>query len=98
VVLGVEEVGALQVRVALLFVGIDTGDIHADLDLRFGEVALVELGGAAPLGEFTAHLGKDHVAHAEGDVGVRGVEVVFGVAHGLDVSPATHHGKRRKID
>src|SRR6266404_1505311 len=69
----VEEIRALQMRIALLDAGVDAG-----LDLGAREVLLVHLDGAGHLGERAAYGAHHEVAHRELHARVRGVEVPGG--------------------
>ena len=78
VLLGVEEVGRLEVPVALRLARVDARDVDLDLHRRLRRVRRVEgeLGG--PLGEVAADLRENHVPHAEADVRVLSVDRVGG--------------------
>src|SRR6185312_646332 len=68
--LGIEEVGRLEVAVALLVVGRDARGVDRHLDARLRPVLFIQRQRSLPLEEPPAHLGDHHVANGEGDVGV----------------------------
>ena len=75
VVLDVEEVGRLQVAVAVGGAGVDRGGLHRGGRGRGGEV-LGDGDRALELAEVAADLGDHRVAGDEADLGVAGVEDV----------------------
>src|SRR5439155_841072 len=74
----VEEVGALQMRVALFDAGVDAGGVDGGLDLGAREVLLLHLNRPAQLAERAAHGAHHEVAHRELHARVRGVEIPGG--------------------
>ncbi len=71
--LGVEEVGALEVGVAVGGAGLDRGDLRGHVDHGLRDV-LGDLDGARDLAEVAADLADHEVAGDEADLGVRGVD------------------------
>jgi hypothetical protein len=73
VLIGVEELGALEVAVAVGLAGVDRGHVHGPFEDR-GITAGVDL--ALERAELAADGGDAHVADFEADVGVGRIDVV----------------------
>src|SRR6478672_10520363 len=70
VVVGVEEVGGLQVAVAVGDTGVDAGGLDGQRDLRGSRVRGVDVRGAGEVGELAADGGDHRVAGAEAEARV----------------------------
>src|SRR5690606_6656083 len=90
----VEEVVALQVVVAALVVGADAGDLDDGVAGGGLHLFRVEREAAADVGERAGHGGNAHVADAELDVAVRGVDVVVGGEDGTGGTDREQQGER----
>ena len=86
VLLHVQEVGAAQVLVAGLVVGIHAGGIDFEARLGRRRVGVVHAEGATEGVEPADQFGEAEVAHLELDCGVRCIDIVIG----------SHQGSRHK--
>ena len=77
----VEEFGALEVSVAVRVPGVDGGDFDGGFDGGGGGILVVEGEGAGDFGELAADVGDHHVADAEVDGGVGGIDGVLDEGH-----------------
>ncbi|GAA3082170.1 hypothetical protein GCM10020254_28190 [Streptomyces goshikiensis] len=85
--LGVEEVAAAQVGVAVGDAGVHGGDPHVDGGGGAGGVRAVQVEGALVVGEAAAHVGDHRVADGEADAAVGGVDDVVTGERGQGPGP-----------